>query len=360
MNLSTGLVSILILPLGLVALHAGTSDDKELAPPVVGPIVASPFYAEINGGVVFLNTPRKNNDNLYTDVGAEGVNGKDDATGNFETNSIGGSLGGKFGYILETHPDATWLGTNLRVEGTVNYFASGTSGLGHYASFGVPGPDNAYWIQALNGAGGAFIGVFQDSPRVHESTSDYFYQGGAAVKSDFSLMHGLIVITPSVGLDYSHLGQHFDTSATGNAGFFDQAEKIDTDYYGFDFGVEATMHFTRQLYGSFATGITPLIASSSYRGNQSVGSVSGSDNSSAGDNTSLLTFRTNADASLCYDFGPVILKLSGGVQYWDYAAAVAEAKLPVGSEVGSPGGSSHLVSSGMLNPEVNGAIIVPF
>ena len=363
MNFRSLRVSVLVFPLAFGALHAGPTDDKddkEMAPPVMAPMVADPFYAELDGGVVFLHTPRKNNDNLFTDVGALGGNGKDDSTGNFDTSSIGGSLGGRLGYVLERHPDNPWLGANLRVEGMVNYFESGTGDSGRYAPGGV---NNAYWIQSLNGSPGNYIGVFQPSPTVHESTSDYFYQGGASFKSDFNLLDGAIVLTPMIGLDYSHLGQHFDTSATGNVGFFNQQEKIDTDYYGFDFGFDVTAHLTRQLSATYSTSIDPLIASSSYAGHQFVNGGVGVSANSVGDNTSLVTFRATTSVSLCYNLGPVILKLSGGVEYWDYAATVAEAKLPVGSSLFAPvsgSGPSHLVSSSMLNPEVDGAVIVPF
>ena len=362
MKLKTFCVLTLAPVVGLNSLQAGPSDpkdDKEMAPPVMNPIVADPFYAELDGGAVFLNTPRKNNDNLFTDVGADGVDGKNDSTGNFDTSSIGGSLGGRIGYVLERRPDNPWLGTNLRVEGMVNYFESGTGDSGPYAP---GGPDHAYWIQSLNGIGGNYISAIEDSPTVHESTSDYFYQGGASFKSDFSMLNGSVILTPMIGLDYSHLGQHFNTSAAGDAGFFNQQEKIDTDYYGFDFGFDVTTHFTRQLSATFSTSIDPMIASSSYTGHQFVDGGVGISDNSAGDDTSKFTFRATADLSLCYDLGPVILKLSGGVQYWDYAASVGEAKLPVGTPIFgvARSDSSHLVNSSMLNPEVNGAVIVPF
>ena len=354
--------------LSIVTAHAGTSCDSCIAPPQVGGYWESKdaFYAEVDGGAVILNTPNKNNSNFFNDPGEVGLAGQTDALGSFKTNSTTGSIGGKFGYILSAKPADSWLGSNLRLEASGTYFETDTSDSGT-ASTADPAT-TAFWAESLNGQiNSSNYYAIGASAKVSETTQDYFYEGGAALKSDYDLGHGALTFTPSLGLDYSHLGQHFETKATGNAGSLNQGEKVNTDYYGLKFGFELRANVSKQFIMFIDGGLSPMLAYSNYDGQQAINGGNGLTTSQANDNASEFTFHGNLDGGLAYDFGPVIFKLSGGFQYWDYAATVKEAELPHGATI--PSGApitapsvepSHLVGDSMLNPEVSGSIIVPF
>jgi hypothetical protein len=328
---------------------------------------ADPFYAEVDGGAVFLNTPKKDNSNFFNDPGEVGLVGQSNAVGSFKTDSTAGSVGGKFGYILSTNPRDSWLGNNLRVEASGSYFETSASDSGTPTP-SIPG-DTAFWSESLNGLinSSNYYGR-GGTAKVSESTQDYFYQGGAALKTDYNLgSKGEFTITPSLGFDYDHLGQHFQTTATGNMGRLNQGEKVNTDYYGLKFGFELKANISKEFAMFIDGGLTPQLAYSDYFGQQGINGGNGLTMSQASDNATEFTFNGNLDGGFTYDFGPVIIKLSGGFQYWDYAATVKEAELPHGAPIPAfsaiteaPVQPSHLVSDTMLNPEVTGSVIVPF
>jgi hypothetical protein len=147
-------------------------------------------------------------------------------------------------------------------------------------------------------------------------------------------------------------------------------EKIEADYYGGVLGLEFKANVSKEFVMFIDTTTTLSYVSSSYTGNQtfsggaSVGTMtSGAD--SAGDSRSSFNVREQATGGFYYLFGPVTLKVSGGVDFWSDVATVQEASPPTGSSiVPLPGGvnvaPSHLVSTSMANPEANIAVIVPF
>jgi hypothetical protein len=368
--------------LSMVGAHtapAAPPSDSSITPPQLGGYWESKdsFYVEVDGGAVFLNTPNKDNSNFFNRaLGGPSIDSQDNVLGSFKTDSTAGSVGGKFGYVIEKQPADSWLGSNLRVEGSGSYFQSGASASGTILESGPLG--SSYWVEALDGKSSNVFGIgvapptFIGQQNVTEVTNDYFYEAGAAVKSDYNLGgNGEFTITPSLSFDYAHLGQHFQTNAIGLVvadGLFSQAEKINTDYYGLNFGFELRANVSKQFVMFFDGGITPQVAFSNYNGQQAIQPAPQfASTSEANDNTSQFTFQANLDGGFAYDFGPVIVKVSGGFQYWDYVATVKEAELPVGTSLSAPPPSpnspvqpSHLVSSTMLNPEVNASVIIPF
>jgi hypothetical protein len=371
-------IASVVAVLSMVSAHAVPSahpSDSSITPPQLGGYWESKdnFYAEVDGGAVFLNTPNKDNSNFFNTYGSD-VNGQNNVLGSFKTTSTAGSVGGKIGYVIEKQPTDSWLGSNLRVEASGSYFQSSAS-----ASGTISEPEEAgYWVEALDGKSSNIFGIGEVEAtgvqNVTEVTNDYFYEAGIALKSDYNLGgNGEFTITPSLSFDYAHLGQHFQTNAIGlefTDGSFSQAEKVNTDYYGLNFGFELRANVSKQFVMFLDGGITPQIAFSNYNGQQAIQpEPEFASTSEANDNTSQFTFQANLDGGFAYDFGPVIFKVSGGFQYWDYVATVKEAELPVGTPFGTGGPPpdsnapvqpSHLVSSTMLNPEVNASVIIPF
>jgi hypothetical protein len=362
--------------LGALSAHAGTEmapADSSITPPQMGGYWESKnqFYAEVDGGAVFLNTPKKDNSNFFNDPVELSRNGQSNALGSFHTDSTAASVGGKFGYILSATPRDSWMGHNLRVEASGSYFQTDTSDSGRPKT--ADPADTAFWIEPLNGQinSSNYFGVAA-TPHVTETNNDYFYEGGAALKSDYYLGHNNeFTITPSIGFDYAQLGQHFDTSGKGTIDHqftgFNQDEKIDTDYYGLKLGFELRANVSKQFVMFLDGDLSPVLAYSDYHGQQGINGGNGITTSQANDNANEFTFHGSLDGGIAYDFGPVIIKFSGGFQYWDYAATVKEAELPQGAQIPgfgpvthAPVQSSHLVSTSMLNPEVTGSVIVPF
>jgi hypothetical protein len=340
------------------------------------------FYFGLTGGAVFLNTPKKDNSNLFLDTTGDGFDGQNGIQPGFKTDSTAGAAGGFFGYVLEKNPGCACLGSNLRLEAAGTYFATTSTGSNTLSS---TNPFEYFEAATFDGQRAFQLGdsnTGDPAPTVSEKTHDYFYETSLVLKSDYALgPQNEFTFTPFLGFDYARLGQHFQTNIDGALANFlqpevvsnaaplspysstelSESEKITTDYYGFTLGFELRANVSKNFVMFMTAGITPQIAVSHYDGIQS-GNEIGTP-AEASDHASEITFKTALDGGIAYNFGPVILNLSGGFQYWAYAAAVQEAEYPLNESVFTPGPittPSHLVASSMFNPEVTASLVIPF
>jgi hypothetical protein len=365
-----------ILGLSIIPVaHASPSDDAAQMPPLKlgSPQPRSDFYFKIDSGAVFFQPPDKDNSNFSE---AQGFGQADGITslGSQSGNDVTWSLGGTFGCYLPTPTADAWMGRNLRVEVSGNYFNTSntqnsnvTVQPGSFVTVGrldgnYTGINESTDLGSLNGG---------PNPVGSETltTQDEFYQAGITLRSDYIFDQGQIVLSPKLGFQYSHLSQDFYTNAAGNRGSVEQREDVNTDYFGPLFALELKVQLAKDFV-YFAEGeVSPFYASSNYSGTQYGTSTQyggGALQNSATDSQNAFAFKAGMTTGFYYDFGPVILKLGGGFEYWNYVATIQEAAIPPGTN--SLGGApapftiqpSHLSSSDMLNPMVKMSVIFPF
>jgi len=354
---------------------AASDNDRQIPFKVTTPQPRDEFYFKIDSGAVFFRPPDKDNGNFSeADAGTltDGVNSLNSQSGNDITWKIGGTIG----FYLPVHPTEPWLGKNIRLEASGDYFQTSHT---DSADLSVqPGVGSFITIGRLDGN---YTGTNQSTdigsivagpnPVASETLDirDEFYQAGIALRTDYLFDRGLIVLSPKLGFNWSHLNQTFDTSAEGNRGSVTQNETIDTDYFGPKFALELKAQLSKSLVCYAEGELSPFYATSDYSGSQfgySSHFGGGSLQNSATDSQDTFSFKAGVTAGLYYDLGFVIFKLGGGFEYWDYVATVQEAAIPPEtSTVGFAPGPftiqpSHLSSSTMLNPMVNADVIFPF
>lgn len=366
-----------ILGLSIIPVaYASPNDSASSIPPLKlgSPQPRSDFYFKVDSGAVFFRPPDKDNSNFSEAVNPGQTDGAS-SLGSQSGNDVTWSLGGTIGYYFENQPTESWLGRNLRVEASGNYFNTSAtqnsdmsvSPAGTFVTVGrldgnYTGANQSTDIGAITGG---------PNPVASEtlSTQDEFYQAGMAVRSDYIFDRGQIVLSPKIGFEYSHLNQDFHTSASGNRGSIDQREEVNTDYFGPKFALELKVQLAKDFVYYAEGEVSPFYASSDYSGTQ-FGTSSrfggGALQNSATDSQNAFAFKAGMTTGFYYDFGPVILKLGGGFEYWNYVATIQEAAIPSGTDTvgGAPGPftiqPSHLVSSDMLNPTVKMSVILPF
>jgi hypothetical protein len=356
--------------------YASAGNDAAQVPPLKlgSPQPRDDFYFKINSGAVFFRPPDKDNSNFSEAVNpgqTDGIASLDSQSGNDVTWSIGGT----FGYSLAAKSADSWLGKNLRVEVSGNYFNTSdtqnsdltVSPGGTFVTIGRLDGDYTGLRQSTD------IGSITGGPNPVASetltTEDEFYQAGMAFRSDYIFDQGQIVLSPKLGFEYSHLTQDFHTTASGNRGSIDQREEVNTDYFGPKLALELKVQLAKNFV-YFAEGeMSPFYASSDYSGTQFGASTrfgGGALQNSATDSQESFAFKAVTMTGFYYDFGSVILKLGGGFEYWNYVATVQESAIPAGTDTvgGAPAPftlqPSHLTSSDMLNPTVNMSVIFPF
>ena len=328
----------------------------------------SDFYVEVNGGAIFFDGPIKDQSNIYRGNGALGGNPVTNPIDPNSTSDTTGSIGGTFGYVLDRNPQENWLGHNLRAETSADYFQTSAS----ESSTTIPGT-NFFGMGRVDGQNFGIINpVFYGTNPVNVSfdSHDEMYDADLVVKSDYGLAKGAFVLTPELGLGFGRLEQRSSTNITGfssnNPGYANEQESITTDYYGAILGFELKANVSKQFV-PFLCAITTLgYAQSNYFGAQefnalfSVSSENGNDSTSDSDGNFFA--REQINGGFYYDFGPVILKVSGGVDYWSNVATVQEATVPSGAALAqNPNvGPSHLKTTSMANPEANVTVVVPF
>ena len=357
--------------------HATADDDSMMSQLKVGePKPRSDFYVKVDTGAVFVQPPKKDNNNFQDSISsgpATGVNTLTQQSADQATWTVGGTVG----FYLPGQPTEPWMGKNLRVEASGSYFATDdgqNSGLsvspggtfarvdrldGNYA-----GPRQPTDIGSLS---------VSSNPVASETltTKDTFYQAGTAFRNDYLFDYGRVVLSPRLGFEWSHLTQNFHTTASGARGSVDQQEEIDTDYFGPKISLELKIQLARNFI-YFADGeMSPYYASSDYSGSQNGSSVpgiflGGSGHNVATDSQSKISFKGGLTSGFYYDFGPVIVKVDGGFEYWNYVASVQESSAPGGADpfngVVKPFTvqPSHLISSDMFNPTAGVSVILPF
>jgi len=376
-----------ILALGVFSMaHASDDTTQKQLLKIGTPKTRDDFYVKIDSGAVFFHPPSKDNSN-FSEAGnppnlistTDGVTSIGTQSGDTTT----WSLGGTFGYYLPVEQPEPWLGTNLRVEASGDYFEARTTGgsnisispAGNFLNVGRL--DGNY----LGGNSSTDVGSISagSNPVASEGliTRDEFYQAGAAFRSDY-IFFNRFVLSPRLGFQYSHLDQNFETTASGNRGSIYQSEDIGTDYFGPTFGLELKVQLSRVLVYYLQGDISPLYATTDYEGNQNGISTrfgGGSGTNSVNDSHDTFSFKGGAETGFYFDCGPVKLKVGAGFEYWNYVASVQEASLPAGTDsisvaVPSPPPlpahspftvqPSHLVSTDMLNPDLKLSVIIPF
>jgi hypothetical protein len=274
------------------------------------------------------------------------------------------------------------MGSSLRAEVNGNYFQTSSSdGSQFNANASGFGPLSYLAVGRLDGQNGTFKPTvittwLMANPfaNVAFTSNDEVYDVDAVVKTDYVVADGAFTFTPKFGFAYTDIDQRFDTMTTGaittGPTFVHDLEKIESDYYGGVLGLECKANVSKEFTVFAETTTTLSYVSSSYTGNQnfsggaSVGTMTaGAD--SATDSRSSFNLREQAGGGFYYRLGPVTLKVSGGVDYWSDVESVQEASPQISSSiVPLPGGvnvaPSHLVSTSMVNPEANIAVIVPF
>ena len=329
------------------------------------------FYASVTGGAIFFEGPIKDQSNIYKGNGALGGNPAVSAIEPSSTNDITGSIGGTFGYILDRNPQENWLGHNLRAEANGDYYQTSVSSFEAI----ITAPTNFVSMGRLDGQNSnivvpTFFGP--NAPDISFSGHEDMYDGNIVLKSDYSLAQGAFVFTPEVGVSFARLNQRYSTDISGFSptlgGFANEEEHIDTEYYGAVFGFELKANVTKNFV-PFLSAVTTLgYAQSNYFGSQEYNSLfnnsSENGNDSVSDSRGDFSAREQINAGFYYDFGPVILKVSGGVDYWSSVATVQEATVPSGSLLSlgqNPNvEASHLTYASMANPEAKVTVIVPF
>jgi hypothetical protein len=367
----------LILGLSLIpAVGVSADDDTTPWPPlkVSPPVLRDDYYFKVNSGAVFFRPPDKDNSNF-----SEAFNpGPTDGTGslaNQSGNDVTGSIGGTLGRLLAAKPAASWLGENLRLEVSGNYFQTSDA---ENSDISIQPAGNFATVGRLDGN---YTGANQSTdigsvtagpnPVATESltTRDTFYQADMALRTDYLFNGGAIVLSPTLGFEYSHLNQDFHTAAAGNRGSVDQREELNTDYFGPKLGLELKVQVARNFVYYLEGELSPLYASSDYSGTQFGTSTrfgGGAGQNSASDSQNAFAFKAGTTTGFYYDFGPVALKLGAGFEYWNYVATVQESTIPSGTD--TVGGAatpftlqpSHLGSGEMLNPTVKMSVIFRF
>jgi len=369
--------------LGLSMIPAAYAGPDDPAKPVPDPMLGAPqprseFYVKVNSGAVFFRPPEKDNSNFAEAVNLPAPAGKADgvtSVGSQTGNATAASIGATLGFLLAAQPAESWMGLNLRAEVSGNYFQTVNT-----QNAGVSVNPGGIFT-TVGRLDGNYTGTNQSTdigsltagpnPVANETltTRDEFYQVSAAFKTDYIFDHGQLVLSPILGFGYSHLTQNFNTTAAGNRGSINQQETIDTNYFGPKFGLECKVQLAKDFVYYAEGEMSPLYAFSDYSGTQNGSSTrfgGGSGPNSATDSQNSFAFKAGLTTGFYYDFGPVILKVGGGFEYWNYVATVQESTIPSG--VNTLGGApapftlrpSHLASSDMLNPEVNTSVIVPF
>jgi hypothetical protein len=365
--------ALLVAPLAYAAADSASTQGIPLK--VGGPQPRSEFYFKAESGAVFFRPPDKDNGNFSeatqfgptNGLGSLGAQSGDDTTW---------SLGGTFGYYFPNQPTEAWMGKNLRIEVSGSYMNTTSNTKG--ADLSVSPSGNFVDVGRLDGNytgtnQSTDIGSLSAGPNPVGSetltTRDQMYQVGMAFRSDYIFDRGQLVVSPKLGFVYSHLDQNFHTSATGSRGTVDQQEDVTTDYFGPEFAAEVKLQLTKNLIYYAEGGIAPLYASSDYSGTQNGVSSrfgGGALGNSASDSKDDFAFKADFTTGFYWDFGPIILKLGGGFEYWNYVATVQEASIPSGTD--TVGGApvpftiqpSHLSSSDMLNPTIKMTVVLPF
>lgn len=357
-------------------IHASPNTDTVKLPALKlgSPQPRSDFYFKVDSGAVFFRPPDKDNSNFSEAVDPGQTDGLA-SLGSQSGNDVTWSIGGTLGYYFENQPTESWLGKNLRVEAFGNYFNTSAT---QNSDMSVSSAGTFVTIGRLDGN---YTGANQSTdvgsitggpnPVAAETliTQDEFYQAGMAVRSDYIFDRGQIVLSPKLGFEYSHLNQDFHTTATGNRGSVDQREEVNTDYFGPKFALELKVQLAKDFVYYAEGELSPFYATSDYSGTQ-FGTSSrfggGALQNSATDSQNAFAFKAGLTTGFYYDFGPVILKLGGGFEYWNYVATIQESSIPPGTDTvgGAPGPftiqPSHLVSSDMLNPTVRMSVVLPF
>ena len=364
------IVGLFIIPMAQASADDGASQMPPLK--ITPPQPRSEFYFKVDSGAVFFQPPSKDNSNFQ-----EAVNpGPMDGASSLQSQSgddVTWSLGGTIGFYLPNQPTDSWMGRNLRVEASGNYFGTyKTQNAGLSVSPGgvfvsVGRLDGNY--TGLNTATDIGSVSVSSNPVAGETltTRDNFYQAGAAFRSDYFFDYGQIVLSPKLGFDYSNLDQNFHTTAAGSRGSIDQHEDLDTNYFGPKFALELKVQVARNFV-YFAEGeLSPFYATSNYFGTQfgtSTALGGGAGNNAQTDSKDSFSFKAGLKSGFYYDFGPVILKLGGGFEYWNYVATIQESTLSAGANPYTSGPfsiqPSHLGSSDMLNPSAEMSVILPF
>lgn len=372
----------LVIILGLSGLRAVASPAVQPAPPPASACFSDyleskqGFYAEANGGAIFFNGPNKDESNIFTGstVGVTGpITGH--PVGAFSTTDTTGSVGGTFGYVVAPHPGESWIGANLRAEVSGNYYQTSADGAANvgtlpasYVAVGRLDGANAEIVDPVISYSVAGAPVTPSSfTSVKFDSHDEIYDIDAVVKSDYFLSQGAFVFTPKVGLAYAHIDQRSSTFVTspGAPNFANQEENLGTDYYGAKLGFELKANVSKSFVMFIDESTTLAYADANYEGNQQYASTFNA--TSVGtdrvtDSKSDFALREQVNAGVYYVFGPVIVKVSGGFDYWSDVSSVQEASPPTGGLlVGNTSVTpSHVAKTTMVNPQANVAVIVPF
>jgi hypothetical protein len=254
----------------------------------------------------------------------------------FDPDEITPLWGLTMGYVLA--PGAQALGSNTRVELTGHYF-----GFSDTKSRRPVPPDYTDFL-AIDGTGHVDDPVGPDDPFDAEFRVEYDYlDAGVLVRTDFELGAG-VVLSPSVGLAVSMIDEHHSLQ------FFDPAdseefnrirEDVETWSGGPTLGSQLRVPLFFGL--SLRLGGTAWLAYAHseydagqvfFPGDPATG-VANADNVRSG-----FGFRGTGSASLAWEAGPVVLAVTGGVDYWDRVPEIVHPQAPLGGIYNDVGNTS--------------------
>lgn len=279
------------------------------------------IYFGLGAAAYWFTAPeRRNVGTIYTDDGNVFATTLESDVLHFQPDDVSPMYGATLGWVLD--PEDGDIGSNVRVELTGHWFQMEDA---RSATVAPP----VYWdFLALDGTGYADDVVPPGNPRNFDLESHYrYFDVGTLVRTD--IVFGPLVVIPSVGLQAHRLREHTSMQFFGGGTEFNRIrEDVETWYGGGTFGSQFVLRVVPGL--SLHAGGTAWLSyfNSDYEGDQTYISVPGS--AHVDDGKDGFAFRGTASGGATASIGPVSLSITGGVDFWDFAARIRQPQAPLG------------------------------
>jgi hypothetical protein len=302
-----------------------TTDDGEI-------------YFGIGAAAYWFTAPeRRNVGTIYQELGTI----LESDVLHFQPDDVSPMYGATLGWVLD--PEDGEIGSNVRVELTGHWFQM------EDARSATVAP--AFWwdFLSLNGTGYVDDVPSPGSPRNFDLESHYrYFDAGALVRTDIAF--GPLVVSPSAGLQVHRLREHTSMQFFGAGTEFNRIrEDVETWYGGGTFGTQFVLPIVSGL--SIHAGGTAWLSyfDSDYEGDQTYISVPGG--AHVDDGKDGFAFRGTASGGATVSVGPVSLSLTGGIDFWDFAARIRQPQAPLGVMYNSVSqtDSAKITRSDMVN-----------